>query len=146
MIDRRQILTVGGLLGALAPGGGPDDGVAAGVAQMSDKNVQELVSALKGISTAIIAAAELRRHHADSNESARFLRANAKFPDFIDVSLDVWMGAYDWHVRLQQPLVLGRDVNGTLHVDAGLHGARPAAGTLPDFISIAVRQLVSVTR
>jgi hypothetical protein len=38
----------------------------------------------------------------------RYLRVNGKFPDYVEVGADVWQQAYDWHVRYQQPLVLGR--------------------------------------
>lgn len=134
MIDRRQILTVGGLLGALAPGGGPDDGVAAGVAQMSDKNVQELVSALKGVGTAITQQQSFDALTPVRNRQLDFLRANAKFPDFIDVSLDVWMNVHDWHVRLQQPLVLGRDVNGHYTLMLGFTALVLRQDMVPNFI------------
>jgi len=112
MIDRRQILTMSGLLGALVPGGSPDEGVAAGTGQMTDRQVQELVNAFAGIATAIA-----REHNFDAvipirNRQNDFIHANGKFPDFIDVALDVWMNVYDWHIRLQQPLVLGRDAMG----------------------------------
>jgi hypothetical protein len=41
-----------------------------------------------------------------------FLRANSKFPDFIEVGSDVWQHVYDWHVRFQQPITLGRTAEG----------------------------------
>ena len=41
-----------------------------------------------------------------------FLRANLKFPDFIEVGSDVWQRVYDWHVRFQQPISLGRTAEG----------------------------------
>jgi hypothetical protein len=41
-----------------------------------------------------------------------FLRQNGKMPDFIDVGSDLWFAAYDWHVRWQQPIAIGRDANG----------------------------------
>jgi hypothetical protein len=37
-----------------------------------------------------------------------FLRTTGKFPDFLEVGIDVWQQVYDWHVRYQQPLMLGR--------------------------------------
>ena len=37
-----------------------------------------------------------------------FLRANQKFPDLLDVGVDVFYDAHDWHVRNQQPLSLSR--------------------------------------
>jgi hypothetical protein len=33
-----------------------------------------------------------------------FLKANQKFPDFIDVGIDVWEDVYDWHIRNHQPI------------------------------------------
>jgi hypothetical protein len=41
-----------------------------------------------------------------------FLRQNGKMPDFIDVGSDLWFAAYDWHVRWQQPITIGRDPMG----------------------------------
>jgi hypothetical protein len=111
MIDRRELLTLGGLLGGLAvPENG--EGAAVGAGQMSDRNVQDLVSALKGISSAI----EKQQNNGEiglvRKSQTDYLRGNGKFPDFIDVGIDVWLGIYDWHVRVQQPLILARDVNG----------------------------------
>jgi len=34
------------------------------------------------------------------------------FPDFIETGLDVWMAAYDWHVKHGQPINVGRDLAG----------------------------------
>jgi hypothetical protein len=42
----------------------------------------------------------------------RFLAANGKFPDFIEVGTDVWWALHDWHIRWQQPITLGRDAIG----------------------------------
>jgi len=109
MIDRRQLLTGGGLLGVLAPAG---EGTAYGAGQMSERAAADVVTALQKISSAISAVAAqssfdpivpLRTRQTD------YLRANAKFPDFIDVGVDIWMAAHDWHVRFQQPLTIGRD-------------------------------------
>jgi hypothetical protein len=109
MIDRRQLLTGGGLLGVFAPAG---EGTAYGAGQMSERAAADVVAALQKISSAISAVAAqasfdpivpLRTRQTD------YLRANAKFPDFIDVGVDIWMAAHDWHVRFQQPLTVGRD-------------------------------------
>ena len=112
MIDRRQLLTMSGLLGALAPGASPDDGVAAGTGQMADRQVQEIVNAVQGIATAITRQQSFDILIPIRNRQNDFIHANGKFPDFIDVALDVWTNVYDWHVRMQQPLVLGRDAMG----------------------------------
>ena len=41
-----------------------------------------------------------------------YLRANQKFPDFIEVGITVWESVYDWHVRHQQPLSVTRTAEG----------------------------------
>ena len=41
-----------------------------------------------------------------------FLKANGKYPDFIEVGLSVWEDMYDWHVRVQQPLHVTRLTDG----------------------------------
>src|SRR5262249_47419675 len=112
MIDRRQLLTAGGLLSALAPTG---EGTAYGAGQMSERAAADVVSALQKISSAISAVAAQASFDAIAPLRTRqtdYLRANAKFPDFIEVGIDVWMAAYDWHVRFQQPLTVGRDASG----------------------------------
>jgi len=37
-----------------------------------------------------------------------WMRANFRYPDFIDIGIDVWEALYDWHVRFQQPLNVAR--------------------------------------
>ena len=47
-----------------------------------------------------------------ARQQLSYLKANGKFLDFIDVGSDVWYAVHDWHVRLQQQLVFGRDAVG----------------------------------
>ena len=111
MIDRRELLTLGGLLG-IAPA--PDNGEGAAIAQTpaTDRAAQEISSALTRIRTLI----EKQQSFDEINEIRKaqysYLRGNSKFPDFIDIGTDVWLGVHDWHIRMQQPLVLGRDNTG----------------------------------
>jgi hypothetical protein len=37
-----------------------------------------------------------------------FLRANQKFPDFIDTGIEAWQAVYDWHVKNHQPITTTR--------------------------------------
>ena len=37
-----------------------------------------------------------------------FLRANQKFPDYIDAGIEVWQAVYDWHVKNHQPITTTR--------------------------------------
>jgi hypothetical protein len=41
-----------------------------------------------------------------------FLKANQKFPDYMDVGIDVWEHMHDWHVRNRQPLTIVRTNDG----------------------------------
>jgi hypothetical protein len=135
MIDRRSLLTAGGLLGALAPAG---EGTAYGVGQMSDRAAADMITALQKISSAIGAVAAHESFDAIlplRNRQVEYLKANNRFPDFIDVSVDVWMSAYDWHVRLQQPLTLGRDSTGRYTLMLGFTALVLRPDVAPGFIS-----------
>jgi hypothetical protein len=110
MIDRRQLFTVGGLLGALGPSGGDD--AAFGAGQLSSQAAQDLVNALKEIRTTIAATESFAEILPLRSRQTDFLKSQGRFPDFIDVAADVWFAVHDWHVRLQQPLMLGRDATG----------------------------------
>ncbi len=41
-----------------------------------------------------------------------FLRANQKFPDFLEIGIAVWEGVYDWHIRHQLPVSITRTTDG----------------------------------
>jgi hypothetical protein len=110
VIDRRELLTLGGLLG-MAPAPANGEGAAIGAGQMTDRQVQTIADAINGVKNLI----ERQQSFAEINDVRKaqyaYLRGNNKFPDFIDIGIDVWLAIYDWHIRLQQPLVLSRDTN-----------------------------------
>jgi hypothetical protein len=148
MLARRRMLGTtlfGGLLGSAIPAAVSARSRAAAEAeagpseqgtQMSDSQVTKIVDALKDVSRAIEAPPRafveilpIRQKQMD------YLRSTNKFPDFIDVGLDVWFAVHDWHVRhLQQP-ALGRDANGryTISVMGTQLVMRP--DLVPGFIS-----------
>ena len=35
-----------------------------------------------------------------------FLKGHQKFPDFVDVGIEVWERVHDWHVRTLQPVAV----------------------------------------
>lgn len=41
-----------------------------------------------------------------------WLRANHKYPDFMEIGIDVWDALHDWHVRYQQPINMTRTADG----------------------------------
>ena len=136
MIARRRMLETtlfGGFLGAAAP-----VSTEAADQSASEKQTQEIVDALKDIRKAIEAPqggfpeiALVRQKQID------FLRASGKFPDFVDVGLDVWFAIHDWHIRHLQPLAFGRDANGryTIAVMATQVVLRP--DLVPSFVGVA---------
>lgn len=112
MVHRRAVITgtvLGGALSAFAVNAAAG-GQSAG--QNSERLMEEVAKAVQAVRD------ELAREYsfweiADVREQTRtFLRANGKFPDFIEVGSDVWQRVYDWHVRFQQPIVLGRTAEG----------------------------------
>ena len=136
MIDRRQLLTVSGLLGALTPVSGEGAPTGAGQ-QVSAQSAQDIVSALRDIKQTMSAESSFTEIQPLRSRQVDFLKARGKFPDFIDVSADVWYAVYDWHVRLQQPLMLGRDATGRYTLMLGFTALVLRPDVVPNFISAA---------
>jgi hypothetical protein len=134
MIDRRQLLTVSGLLGALSPAGGADAASGAGQ-QLSPQAAQDIITALRDIKLTIAAGVSFAEILSVRTRQVDYLKARGKFPDFIDVGADVWYGAHDWHVRLQQPLVVGRDATGRYTLMLGFTALVLRPDVVPSFIS-----------
>ena|ERR1051325_10584627 len=99
MLNRRELLALGGL-------------AVGGQAQMNDRQAQEITGAINNIKTLIEKQQSFNEINEVRKSQYTYLRGNGKFPDFIDIGIDVWLGVYDWHIRMQQPLVLGRDNTG----------------------------------
>jgi len=75
-----------------------------------DSDVAKAIADLKDtITQAIQTSPELSRIR---DQQRIYLKANQKFPDFIEVGIAVWESIYDWHVRHQQPLAVTRTAEG----------------------------------
>ncbi len=122
MMSRRTVLhgpAFGGLLASLAPTAEAEPG-GAGEAAAPQKETEQAIQ--EGARTLAKAVQDLRdeiKRQDDFWELGplrdpikMFLRTTGKFPDFIEVGIDVWQQVYDWHVRYQQPLTLGRNAEG----------------------------------
>ena len=108
----RRKLFAGGLLAGLAGVAvRPDEAVAA--TDQSDSAVNSLRTVLEEIrkdirsqlscSPTICQEVDMIRQ-----EQRRFLKASGKFPDFIDIGIDIWERLCDWHVKNQQPQTVNR--------------------------------------
>lgn len=106
MLTRREILA-GGIAGGLVT----DSEAAA--QQSSDRELREVATSVSSLRTSLTRALEgpslsfgpvmrLRQ------TMEQFLRANGKFPDYIDIGSGVFFDMYDWHVRNRQQLVITR--------------------------------------
>ena len=114
MIRRRNLVTgglLGGVLGAL--GGGDDveaaPAVAAGGADVTDQTIARIADAITGLRSEVQALKAFPEIAAVRDAQLTHLRANGKFPDYIEVGTTQWYAVHDWHIRWQQPLAISRD-------------------------------------
>ena len=108
MIDRRQLLE-GGLMGGVA------GAFAGGGAQRGGRGeAEEVVKAIDELRDEFRRQRQFTEIGSIREQQLIFLRANGKLPDFIDVGIDLWFAAHDWHIRWQQPLTISRDATGRM--------------------------------
>jgi hypothetical protein len=81
-------------------------------AQTSDRLVEDIAKAVRSVRDEVARQYTFWEIAAVREQLRTFLRTNGKFPDFIEVGTDVWQQVYDWHVRFQQPIALGRTAEG----------------------------------
>ena len=113
-MPRRKALwaTFFGSLAALSPATNAEGEQAAQSSRGEEENLNRIVTALHGIREEIAQARQFVEIAQIREAQKTFLRANGKFPDYIEVGVDVWFAVKDWHVRWQQPLSIERDVLG----------------------------------
>ncbi len=113
MVERRNLVG-GGLAAGLAALVGAGEVETAAAAQRDDNNSQEVSREVRELRQTIetnfsrpwVTIARVRE------QQRIWLRANHKYPDFIEVGTDVWDALYDWHVRFQQPINMTRTGDG----------------------------------
>jgi hypothetical protein len=106
---------VGGTLSALTGAAEAAAGEAAGSGQSSQDDrlrLEEVVNAVRAVRDEIAHHNTFWELTAVRDQLRTFLRANGKFPDFVETGADIWQQVYDWHVRFQQPISLGRTPEG----------------------------------
>ena len=113
MIHRRAMLTgtaIGGALSALAV---PSEAAAGqSASQNSERQLEDVAKAVRAVHDELARQYTFWEIAAVREQIRTFLKANGRFPDFIEVGADVWQQIYDWHVRFQQPIALGRTAEG----------------------------------
>ena len=104
MIARRDVIS-GGLVGSLIGGGG-------GQAATDRAALEEIASSVRDLRRSFESQQDFHEIGLVRARVTEYLRAQMKFPDFLDIGTDLWWTVYDWHVRNVQPIVLNRDVQG----------------------------------
>jgi hypothetical protein len=116
MVHRRAVITgtvLGGALSALTESVEAAGGQSAAQDRLvQDRLVEEIARAVRSVRDEIERQYTFWEIAAVRDQLRTFLRANGKFPDFIEVGSDVWQQVYDWHVRFHQPIALGRTAEG----------------------------------
>ncbi len=112
MMARRQLLggaVLGGWLGAEALQARP-----AAAAQLDDeaRRIEDIVGKLGALRDAMVSQSDFHEIAAVRDQQKQFLRAQGKFPDFIEVGTDVWFDVYDWHLRNRLVPTVGTDASG----------------------------------
>ena len=110
VLNRRSLLN-GTLFSGFAPFA--PDGQGRSSSQDYSRDDATIARAINELTTTVQHAAVTSPELARVREQQRvFLKANQKFPDFIEVGIAVWETIFDWHVRHQQPLSVSRSGEG----------------------------------
>jgi hypothetical protein len=117
VVDRRSILN-GTLFSGLAALTGEQQ---SRNSSQDNRDDAEIARAISDLNTTVQHAIQVSPELAGIRDQQRtFLKANQKFPDFIEVGVTVWENVVDWHVRHQQPLSASRNAEGRYVIAVGL--------------------------
>jgi hypothetical protein len=124
MMTRRNLFA-GGLLAGMAGTSAQARGMVQAGGDQGDKSIDALRKVLEDIRS------DLRNDRACTptpcpevemirQQQRLFLKASNKFPDFIDVGIDIWERLCDWHVKTQQRLAISRTGDGRYAMTVGV--------------------------
>src|SRR5262245_1693861 len=113
-MERRELIGSGvlggGILGGLLTAVGADAAEAGQSAASNREEAQLITRAIDQLRTELRSQRIFSELAAIRDLQLRYLVANGKFPDFLEVGTDVWFQVHDWHIRWNQPLNLRRDI------------------------------------
>ncbi len=113
MVERRDVIGGGRAAGLAVLFG--DDAVQG--AQTTQRTVATDEDAMTAKAVDALRVMLEHRHESQDitqirSQQRTFLKANQKFPDFIDIGIDVWERLHDWHIKNRQPLTVLRTNEG----------------------------------
>ena len=65
-----------------------------------------------------------------------FLRANHKYPDFLEVGVDVWESVYNWHILHRQPIEASRLGDGRYTLRFMITNLLMRTDSAPDYVGL----------
>ncbi len=106
MVARRELVG-GGLLAGIAALITPGTARAEAGQSRDDAGAVRVAQAIDELRAAFVRSQDCGVGPCDAIQSIRnqqnvFLKANHKFPDYIDAGVEVWEAVHDWHVRNRQ--------------------------------------------
>ena len=134
-MERRQVIGgafaagVAGLAGSgAAEAGGQDDG---GVANAVNNLYRLFDREFEQADRGTMGGAALVRQ-----QQRTFLRANHKYPDFIEVGVDIWESVYNWHIHHRVPILASRLADGRYTLMFMFTSLLMRTDTTPDYVSL----------
>jgi hypothetical protein len=134
MLTRREVIGAGLAVGATDSGTvqqAADPRLLAQIVQHLDEIVTELRTANRGCSTGDCPTVDKLR-----GAMIQFLRANAKFPDALEVGPGVFLDIYDWHVRNRVTPVMARGADGRYTLGFLFTRLQLRTDTQPDYVGV----------
>jgi hypothetical protein len=111
MVERRDVIG-GGLVAGLAAAFGPQAGAQARRDPADDAAELKVADAIDKLRQSIERQDDSAEVAQIRSQQRTFLKANQKFPDYMDVGVDIWERMHDWHVRTRQPVNIVRTNDG----------------------------------
>jgi hypothetical protein len=115
MISRRTVLNgsaLGSALAALAPEAAVEARGGGAVQASSERAIEDATQAIRSLREEMLHRDSFWEIGPVRDQIKTFLRSTGKFPEYIEVGIDVWQQVYDWHVRYGQPINIGRNAEG----------------------------------
>jgi hypothetical protein len=140
MVERRNLMgggLVAGLTALMAPG------TAGAAAQRDDDDDETVARAVDGLRQTIdsrfdtFQSGPWRRIFQIREQQRIWLRSAQKFPDYIEIGVDIWESVFDWHVRYQQPVSMARMPDGRYAMVFMFTTLLLRPDASPDFIGLA---------
>src|SRR5712691_10517208 len=117
MLSRRDLIFSGALASSLRPA---EASAAQRSSQSSNSVNDDEIKALDEIRDALrlLPHATLSPDLTDIRDKQRaYFKLNQKFPDYIDIGIQVWERLQDWHIENQQALKVSRTGDGRVEME-----------------------------